>query len=66
MSDTVRGVLDGLVRHLHSPMVFVDDEGNDYTSERRRSRITTTTSRAMRTAGIENASFHTIRHTAAA
>ena len=36
MSDTVRDVLDGLVRHLRSPMVFVDDEGNDYTSERRR------------------------------
>jgi integrase len=66
MSDTVRGVLDGLVRHLRSPMVFVDDEGKDYTSERRRNRITVATSKAMRAAGIENASFHTLRHTAAA
>ena len=66
MSDTVRGVMDGLVRHLHSPMVFIDEEGNDYTSDRRRGQITATTLRAMRTAGIENASFHTIRHTAAA
>ncbi len=66
MSDTVRGVLDGLVRHLRSPMIFVDDQGNDYTSERRRGQITATTSRAMRAAGIEDASFHTIRHTAAA
>lgn len=47
-------------------MVFVDDEGNDFTSERRRNRITVITSKAMRAAGIENASFHTIRHTAAA
>jgi len=47
-------------------MIFVDDQGNDYTSERRRGQITATTSRAMRAAGIEDASFHTIRHTAAA
>ena len=66
LSETVQGVLDGLVRHLRSPMVFVDDEGKDYTSERRRNRITVATSKAMRTAGIENASFHTLRHTAAA
>ena len=47
-------------------MVFVDEKGNDYTSERRRNRITALTTKAMRTAGIKNASFRTLRHTAAA
>ncbi len=66
MSDTAREVLDGVVRRLHSPMVFVDDEGRDFASERRRHEISMATRKAMHDAGIADASFHTIRHTAAA
>jgi integrase len=66
MSDTAREVLDGLIRHVRSPLVFVDKEGLDYTSENGKDRVTGATSRAMRRAGIEGASFHTLRHTAAA
>ncbi len=66
MSETVREVLDGVVRHVRSPMVFVDEDGRDYTSENRRNRITAVTSKAMRDAGIEGAAFHALRHTAAA
>ena len=66
MSDTVREVLDGVVRHVRSPMVFVEADGRDYASERRRNRITAVTTKAMRDAGIDDASYHSLRHTAAA
>jgi integrase len=66
MSDTVREVLDGVVRHLRSPMVFADGEGIGFASETRRSLISSATRKAMHDAGIEDATFHSLRHTAAA
>jgi integrase len=66
MSKTVQQILAGQVRHLLSPMVFVNADGRDYTSEAARTWISQATKRAMRKGGIEDASFHTLRHTAAA
>ena len=43
----------------------VNQEGNHYDTELRRNRITRWTTKVMRSAGIEGASFHTLRHTAA-
>lgn len=66
ISRTVHGVLNGVVRHLRSPFVFVDAEGRDYTSELARGRISRVTGEVMRNAGVNDATFHTLRHTAAA
>jgi len=66
MSETVRQILARQVRHVLSPMVFVKADGSDYTSEAARTWISQATKRAMLKAGIEDASFHTLRHTAAA
>lgn len=66
MSDAVRQILARQVRHVLSPMVFVNADGRDYTSEAARTWISQAAKRAMRKAGIEDASFHTLRHTAAA
>jgi integrase len=66
MSVTVRQILASQVRHVVSPMVFVKSDGTDYTSGAARTWISQATKRAMRKAGIEDASFHTLRHTAAA
>jgi integrase len=43
----------------------VEADGGDYASERRRNRITAATTKAMRDAGIDDASCHSLRHTAA-
>jgi integrase len=66
MSETAREVLDGQIRHLNTPMVFVDDKGRDFAAEGRRNQISVATTKAMRDVGIEDATFHTVRHTAAA
>ena len=58
-------VLDELVRHLRSPYVFAGPEGAGYLTTRARNRISQRTVAAARAAGIEDASFHTLRHTAA-
>jgi integrase len=65
MNRTAARVIDGVVRHLRNPYVFVDGEGKHYDDERRRNRITRWTSSTLRSVGIEGASFHTLRHTAA-
>jgi integrase len=65
MNRTATKVIDGVVRHLRNPYVFVDQEGKHYDDERRRNRITRWTSSVLQGAGIEGASFHTLRHTAA-
>ncbi len=65
LNRTASTVLEGLVRHLRNPYVFVDQEGNHFDNESRRNRITRWTTKVMRSAGIEGASFHTLRHTAA-
>jgi len=57
--------LAGQVRHLRNPYVFVDSQGEHFDSDLRRNRISRCTTQAMRAAGISNASFHTLRHTAA-
>lgn len=66
LSVTVKAVFDDQVRHVRSEYVFVDSTGRSHTSESRRNRISAATSAAMKTAGIDGASFHTLRHTAAA
>jgi integrase len=66
INQTVRALLDDQVRRLRTPWVFVDDTGNDHTSPRARNRVSKFTLEAMKAAGIEDASFHTLRHTAAA
>lgn len=58
-------VLDSLVRHVRSPYVFAGPEGEGYLTARARNRISQRTVAAARAAGIEDASFHTLRHTAA-
>ncbi len=66
LTDTVREILDGQVRQLRCPFIFVDSTGKDYTSPATRNRISRATLAAMKQAGIEGASFHSLRHTAAA
>jgi len=46
-----------------SPFVFTYDEAKPYDTREARQRISRAAKRAMRTAGIEGASFHTLRHT---
>jgi integrase len=55
----------GQLRHLRSPYVFTDAAGKPYTSGKVRNHVSKATSAAMRGAGIKDASFHTLRHTAA-
>lgn len=64
IGSVVADVLDGQVRHLRSPFVFVDSVGEPYTSESARNDITKATTAAMKTASIEGASFKTLRTTA--
>jgi len=45
--------------------VFIDDEGQPYTSPAARNKITRVTIASMRAAGIAGATFHSLRHTAA-
>ncbi len=66
INQTVRAVLDGQVRGLRTPWVFVNDAGEDFASPEARNRISKATLEAMKAAGIADASFHTLRHTAAA
>lgn len=66
ISDAVLAIINGRVRHLKSPFVFLDDEGGDYNTEAARSRISHHAKKAMVDAGVADASFHTLRHTAAA
>ena len=62
MNRTAAKVVDGMVRHLRNPYVFVDQEGQHHDTESRRNRITRWTSTVLRSAGIDGASFHTLRH----
>ncbi len=66
LSDSMRTILDGQVRHVRSAYLFLDTRGRSYASEGGRNRISRATTAAMKAAGIEEASFHTLRHTAAA
>jgi integrase len=66
MNQTARATLDSQIRRLRVPWVFVGESGDDYTSPGARNRISKATLEAMKSAGIANASFHTLRHTAAA
>lgn len=45
--------------------VFVREDGRDFTSEADRNRLSCAVVNAMRGAGLTDASFHTLRHTAA-
>ena len=65
LNSTSREVLEGQVRHFRSPYVFIDPAGESYTSDKARNVITRATKAAMRAAGIEDATFINLRHTAA-
>jgi integrase len=65
MGRTVLAVLEGQVRHVRSPFVFVDEEGSPYTSKEARLRITRATIAVMEREKVQGATFHTLRHTAA-
>jgi integrase len=49
-----------------APYVFVDSEGEHFHTRARRNRFTKSATSDMKAAGIADASFHTLRHTAAA
>ena len=66
ISEAVLAIINGRVRHLKSPFLFLDEKGDDYSSEAARNRISHYAKKAMLDAGIADASFHTLRHTAAA
>jgi integrase len=66
MSETAHEVLESVVRRVNTPMVFVDAKGRDFGTESRRHAIGTATKKAMRAVGIDDATFHSLRHTAAA
>jgi integrase len=65
MSEAARAVLDSQVRHVRSPYVFVDSTGEPYHTRERRNTISKSTKQTMRAAGIQGATFHSLRHTAA-
>lgn len=65
LNSTALKVLDEQVRHVRSPYVFTTGTGANFDTEERRNQITKTTISVMKSAGIERASFHTLRHTAA-
>lgn len=66
ISAGVAGVLDAIPgsRFKRSGPVFVDPEGEPYTSQRQRNRISQRTKAAASAAELERVSFHTLRHTA--
>ncbi len=66
LSAEAEAVLTSLPRPpTRSGFLFRDGEGEPYATASGRNRITKATIAAMRAAGIERASFHTLRHTAA-
>ena len=65
LNETAAAVLDGQVRHVRRPHVFVDKTGQSYHGRDNRNCITKRTKDTMRAAGIQDATFHTLRHTAA-
>ena len=65
LNRTAQVVLEGQVRHLRSPYVFVSREGHDYHDRESRNRISKRSKVAFEAASISDATFHTLRHTAA-
>ena len=65
LGTVAREVLAGQARRLRSPWVFLDAAGEPYVSKLARQRIVQATIRLMRRQEIQEASFHTLRHTAA-
>ncbi len=65
LNTTALKVIDEQVRHVRSPYVFTTSTGDNYDNDKARDHITKTTISTMRAAGIERASYHTLRHTAA-
>ncbi len=65
VGPTVVQVLDKLPRRTNTTRIFVDREGEPFTKDLDRQKITKATLAVMKAAGVERASFHTLRHTAA-
>jgi integrase len=66
IAASVRTVLDELPggRFKRSGFVFLNDEGNDRTAARERSRVSKRTKAAAKAAKLDGVTFHTLRHTA--
>lgn len=64
ITPTVRAVLDGQVRHLKSPFVFLTEARESYLSKGERGRVSSRTRAAAKAAELAGVSFHTLRHTA--
>ncbi len=58
-------VLRAQPRQFRCSYVFTDSGGQPYVTEHARNRISKATKAAMKVAGIDDATFHTLRHTAA-
>jgi integrase len=65
LNQTTHDLITAQERVAGSSFVFTDSSGRDFFSPKRRNLISRRTIDTMRRAGIENASFHTLRHTAA-
>jgi integrase len=65
MNEPMKAVLKRQVRHVRSPFVFVDLEGNPYTDTRSRNNISRRTKAIRGKAGVQGGGFHLLRHTAA-
>jgi integrase len=65
LTESARSVLSEQPRRIRSAYVFHGADGNHYDTDKERNRISTATRKAMARAGIHDASFHTLRHTAA-
>lgn len=64
IGEVVTAVLGGQVRRLRSPYVFLDSVGKPYTSGKARNDLSKAVRALMKAQGVQEASFHTLRHTA--
>lgn len=65
VSEFVRQVLEGVPRRLRSPFIFTDSASEPHTSNEARLRVGRACKALMVAVGIDDATFHTLRHTCA-
>ena len=57
INQTLRNTLQGLIRHIHSPYVYTNKEGERFKEIKR------SFNSALRRSGIKDFTFHDLRHT---